>query len=211
MPRLTRQGDPGCLGPIILVTSFAPLKFSAVLGFYDMAWVTPAIIYVWSMFGENLLGAGSGVNTEQPPHKNCFPQEFKGACPNIVRLSCPTASARVESWGSAKETLTQIHLLGLLTGLRQCWLHRGAFWRAGLALWSALLCARHAAEVKIYRDGRLRRRTKLGKWLWDVFLTCDELFPIVTSRNPVKVRSKPGRLTTVGRMPKWSVTLQWLL
>lgn len=46
MPRLTRQGDPGCLGPIILVTSFAPLKFSAVLGFYDMAWVTPAIIYV---------------------------------------------------------------------------------------------------------------------------------------------------------------------
>lgn len=103
MHRLTRQGDPGSLGPIILVTrSFAPLKFSAVLGFYDMAWVTPAIIYVWSMFGENLLGAGSGVNTEQPPHKNCFPQEFKGACPNIVRLSCPTTSARVESWGSAK-------------------------------------------------------------------------------------------------------------
>lgn len=46
MLRLTRQGGPGCWGPIILITSFAPLKFSAVLGFYDMAWVTPAIIYV---------------------------------------------------------------------------------------------------------------------------------------------------------------------
>lgn len=80
-----------------------------------------------------------------------------------------------------------------------------------LALWSVLLCAYHAAEVKIYQDGRLRRRTKLGKWLWEVFLTCDERFPIVTLRNPVKVRSKPGRLTTVGRTPKWSVALQWLL
>lgn len=82
--------------------SFAPLKFSAVLGFYDTAWVTPAIIYVWSMFGENRPGVGSDVNTEQLPHKNSFLQEFKGAYPNIVGFSCSPNFARVESWGLTK-------------------------------------------------------------------------------------------------------------
>lgn len=71
---------------------FAPLKFSAVLGFYEKAWVTSAMIYVWSMFGENLLGAGSGVNTEQLPHKNCFPREFKGLIQ--ILQACPAPPTR---------------------------------------------------------------------------------------------------------------------
>lgn len=44
---LTHWGQLGFLRPIVhIMRSFAPLKFSAVLGFYDTAWVTPAIIYV---------------------------------------------------------------------------------------------------------------------------------------------------------------------
>lgn len=44
---LLYQGEPGCLQPIVLtMSSLAPLKFSATPGFYDTAWVTPAIIYV---------------------------------------------------------------------------------------------------------------------------------------------------------------------
>lgn len=39
-------------------------------------------------------------------------------------------------------------------------------------------------------------------------LVRNTIFPIVTSRNPVKVRSKPGGRTRASRTPRWSV-LSW--
>lgn len=186
-------------------------SFQQPLGFYDTAWVTPAIIYVWSMFGENLLGAVSGVNGEQRPHKNC---SLQGVQRNLSKYCgfvlfhqlCQGRKLRFCQVNYDREVPSWFPEWAQGTAHTTEW----PFDKMDLALWSPLLSTYHAAKVRIYWDGRLRWRTKLGKLLWEVLLICGKIFPIVTSRNPVKVRSKPG-LTIVGRKPKWSIALQWLL
>lgn len=101
--------DPNSSKQEVRFCSASSLKSSAVLGFYDTAWVTPAIIDVWSTFGENVLGAVSGVNTEQLPHKNCFPPGVQRSVSKYCGLACSTNCARVNlrSWQVNSETDTQ--------------------------------------------------------------------------------------------------------
>lgn len=72
------------------------------LGFYDMTWVAPAILDVWSLFGESVPGVDSSVNRKQWPHKNSFPSGVQRAYPNAVGWPCSTSFPRVESYRVGK-------------------------------------------------------------------------------------------------------------
>lgn len=139
------------LGPVLLISRgellLTPLwSFLQSLGFYDTAWVTPAIIDVWSMFGENALGAVSGVNTEQVPHKSGFPQGVQRSLFKCRGLVLSTNLARVERWSLGKSTLKQTHPLDYLT--EWDWAnHQVASWHDRPCTLSNL-STYHAAEVQ---------------------------------------------------------------
>lgn len=89
---------PGSPGPKLFTRRGGALfsHFEVFCGrweFYDTTRVTPAIIDVWSLFGENVPGADSSVNTEQQPHKNSFPPGVQRVYPNAVGWPCCTSFA----------------------------------------------------------------------------------------------------------------------
>lgn len=143
------------------------------------------------MFRDNLAGAASGVNTDLP-RKTRFPprvqrsastsrglvllhQPRRGGAQVLPRKRRPSAHSSRSRPSSGPSPWEQV-----------------ALDRMDLRLRGKVLLTPYAATV----------RDRTGQMIVRGLLVRNTISPVVTSRNPVKVRSKPGGRTRAGRTPR---------